>query len=437
MLTKNMGYLNLKLRGAKLESPSMPFAIVAPNPVYKLSAFQMGQAEPFQVVMSSEIVSESSNPIWKAISIDLEVLCNNDTDYPIMISVFDYAEQEILIGACETTVSDLIRNKVGNTDECDVSKVFSLKDANAKNETGLIVVVEAFISDELLVEDDRLENSHRQQNVISQNKSEIESLRNALDGLLVRTEKLEAETAYLRHDNKRLSHKVALLEETLLETRTKMKAATKEMNNLMNDANGSLQSINNCRSTRLKDNFLDESLSESSHSGRLVAMQDDRSGKAMGKGDMHNESGLDRSGRSLRHGARHEVNRSRHRHDDRSLSKDESRSGRRERARSPHKPDHADNDDDGRSHYTKDSHYSNQREHTSVGTAHQGDSRSTHTHHTREKSHHHKQHGSHPVSREASPDRGATRSASPRVMGANRARKERSRHRDRAESPIR
>ena len=413
-----MGYLNLKLRGANLESPSALRALSAPNPVYKLSAFQMGQAEPFHVVMSSEILAGNEKPVWKAASISLDELCSNDKDFPIMISVFDYAEQELLIGTCETTVSDLIRNRVGNADDVDVAKVFSLKDGSRHgNKTGIIVVVEAFLTEEPLVGDGNMGTFSRgDHHRLDQNdtNAELKSLRKALDAVLIRTEKLEEETSDLRHENRHLNKKVTLLEETLMQTRTKMKTAIKDMN-LMNDER-SFRSDNN-KSLRLTDNVLDESLCDSSYSEEMESKMDD---------DTASRKKTDRS--------------------DRSLNKDGSRSGTRDQTQKPTKIENHTNDHDARSYHIKESHRpngdSNQKDSRSVHnhqtkdkSYHHRDGRSTHRHHTKEESLH--AHFDQPISRDTSPDLGASRSVSPRAEGANRARRERSKHRDRTESPKR
>lgn len=435
-----MGHLNLKLRGVNLESPSALRAFTAPSPVYKLSAFQMGQANPFQVVMSSEIVAGNEKPVWKAASIDLEELCSNDKDFPIMISVFDYAEQELLIGTCETTVSGLIRNRVGNADDVDVAKVFALKDSSRqRNETGLIVVVEAFITDEPLVGDHTMGASfaRRDQQLSDRNETnaELESLRKALDAMLLRTEKLEAETSDLRHENKRLNTKVGLLEETLMQTRTKMKTAIKDMN-LMNDGHGSFRS-DNSKSIRLTDYFLDES-DNHANDDDARSHQTKESHRSVNsrvtkdKSPSHQERhGTERISKEANH---HGDGRSAHsRH-----TKGESRHTRWEEPISRDAP--PDRSGDGRS--THRQHTKGESRHTRWeepisrdASPDRSGGRSTHRQYTKGESHHN--HWDQPISRDTSPDRTVSRSVSPRGEDSNRARKERSKHRDRTVSPKR
>ena len=364
--------MNLKLRGANLESPSSRDA--PPNPIYKLSAFQMGTAHPFQVVLESDIILGDGTPIWKQTSISMEELCSGDKDFPIMISVFDCAATELLIGSCETTVSDLLRNKVGDADDVDVSKVFPIKNDQHK-ESGLLVVVEATITDKPQTQEESLETTTT--TTADLLSSQLETLRKALDAVLLRTEALESETSELRHDNKRLLKKVAYLEDRFQENQTKTDRATKEIASLKRHVNNNHSSNNNHEPMELT-NLLDESLSNSSiasegapdHPSKSKQRRErtkdldksrdmDKSANSMDKSaNGRSSSNLHRSSRKLDESRKHHHHGGGDQHRPRPSSKDHSR--RRERSTKSeddigHKHHHS-HDSSPHSHHTKDNH---------------------------------------------------------------------------------
>ncbi|CAB9504626.1 Copine-3 [Seminavis robusta] len=139
--------LEFKLRGINIEPISKGMLRGSgANPMYKLLAFKMGSADPFEVVFESETIDNDLNPKWLQSSVSMEELCGGNKDLPIMVSVYDKEPtKETLIGTCETTVSDLVRKKVGETDSVDASMIFKLKDGG--QDKGMLVVVEAQVLD--------------------------------------------------------------------------------------------------------------------------------------------------------------------------------------------------------------------------------------------------------------------------------------------------
>ena len=63
-----------------------------------------------------------------------------------MINIYDKdGGKETLIGSCDATVSELIRHRVGDTDQVGVKDIFKVKDDKGM-EKGMLVVVEASIT---------------------------------------------------------------------------------------------------------------------------------------------------------------------------------------------------------------------------------------------------------------------------------------------------
>jgi len=222
-----------------------------------LSAFQLGHAEPFVVVLESESVVGDDTPTWLQTSISLDTICSQQLDFPIMISVYaclgstsTEKRDEFLVGVCETTVADLLRQQVGLVDNVDVSKVLKIKDDN-RNERGILVVVEATISNQPVSSEQKHTNNSLEKESSLISSQVLERLQQALEDVLGRTKSLERETAELKFHNKRLTKKVDALEEQL-------ERATKEISTMKHRKSSS---------TLIMNKLLDESLEDHSSNG--------------------------------------------------------------------------------------------------------------------------------------------------------------------------
>lgn len=280
------------------------------NPMFKLSAFQMGQAEPFYVVYESETVENNLNPVWKKSSTSESLF--GDPELPVMISVFDkQPNSETPIGTIETSLSEIKRKAVGDTDQVDASKIFKLKDANGK-ESGLIVVVEAKggvdpdeeppePEPEPEPESDESQSMAAPQSNASMNSipsldsrrasatdtnmlMEFAKLQQALRDLTRKTDKLEKETSDLkketsdlRHENKELKDRVKYLENSLKQDRKLMEMAQNDIKELKKNGGGGTAALNGSKhapNPSILDGDLLLSASPSADS------MDDKSGKS-------------------------------------------------------------------------------------------------------------------------------------------------------------
>jgi len=125
--------------------------------------FGLGRSDPFVTisrsrddgsfvkVWQSEHISRELNPIWKPVTIPVQVLCNGDLDRPLLISVYDWnlSGSHVLIGEFTSTLRELqpdesftlenasIRKKKGSKykgsgtfliRQCTIEKRYSLLD---------------------------------------------------------------------------------------------------------------------------------------------------------------------------------------------------------------------------------------------------------------------------------------------------------------------
>lgn len=108
--------LSLTLGALNLAPITKGFTDAARNARFtvQLFAFRAGDANPFQLVYSSDPIRGDINPVWKECSIDLDELCSGNLDWPIMITILDRQTngRDANIGSYQSTVRELLRNQV-------------------------------------------------------------------------------------------------------------------------------------------------------------------------------------------------------------------------------------------------------------------------------------------------------------------------------------
>ena len=77
----------------------------------------------FLPVYKTEMVRNDNNPSWKEFSIPITTLCNGDRDRVLRIECFDGASKRTLIGSCDTSLNELLR---------DPKQKFALKRKNSQ-----------------------------------------------------------------------------------------------------------------------------------------------------------------------------------------------------------------------------------------------------------------------------------------------------------------
>lgn len=309
-------HFQITLKGANLVPVTRGFfGGSRTNPMFKLSAFQMGQTEPFYVVYESETVENNLNPVWKKSSTSEALF--GDPELPVMISVFDkQPNSETPIGTIETSLSEIKRNAVGDTDQVDAKKIFKLKDANGKD-AGLIVVVAAKGGVDPDEEPDEPEpepepepeamaapqssssmnsipslDSRRASSADTNTLMELAKLQQALRDLTRKTDKLEnetkdlkKETSDLRHENKELKDRVKYLENSLKQDRKLMEMAQKDIGELKKNGGGGGNLNCNGSSHKPNPSVLDGDLILSASPS--ADSMDDKSGKSRSTKDKH------------------------------------------------------------------------------------------------------------------------------------------------------
>jgi C2 domain len=140
--------LHLTLRGVNLTNVTKGWFGGTSSPIFKISAFSLGTSELWSVVVTSERIDQELNPLWPAIEASCQDLCGCDLDRPIQISVFDHDVKGGTMGsmgAFETTISALLRKKIDDLNNVDVSKLYTLEEAGKP--VGMIAVMDIRIEE--------------------------------------------------------------------------------------------------------------------------------------------------------------------------------------------------------------------------------------------------------------------------------------------------
>ena len=102
--TKEMVKLQIKghrLNHRDLFSSNNPFMVISRCSV---------EYNNFLPVYKTEMVRNNNNPSWNEFSITVATLCNGDRDRVIRIECFDGASKRTLIGSCDTSLNELLRD---------------------------------------------------------------------------------------------------------------------------------------------------------------------------------------------------------------------------------------------------------------------------------------------------------------------------------------
>lgn len=151
---RQRGTLKMHLRGLDIRNvePGL-LGLGRSDPFFEISKkdadHSSGQVR-WNVVYRSEHKPDHLNPLWKEFDIDLEALCNGDLNYPMRIEVHDHNKsgRHTKIGACETTVANMIEN-IAVKGNADRDKAFELyREGDPEDAHGQICVLKAEIFEE-------------------------------------------------------------------------------------------------------------------------------------------------------------------------------------------------------------------------------------------------------------------------------------------------
>ena len=87
------------------------------NPYFRLERLNRDD-QSWEVVWKSEVIKDSLSPTWKDARLPLQLLCNDDQNNPLKITIWDYekhSSQHDHLGFVESTVADLV-NKAKDGD---------------------------------------------------------------------------------------------------------------------------------------------------------------------------------------------------------------------------------------------------------------------------------------------------------------------------------
>jgi len=107
-----IGNLRLKMSGVKLKNVEGMFG--KSDPFFTLSKKDEGYlGTEWNVVYRSHVVHNNLNPHWKEDMIELKILCGDNLDQPILVSVYDYEKsgKHKTMGQFQTSVNGLIGAK--------------------------------------------------------------------------------------------------------------------------------------------------------------------------------------------------------------------------------------------------------------------------------------------------------------------------------------
>eukprot|EP00934_Nitzschia_sp_Nitz4_P005879 Nitzschia sp. Nitz4//scaffold331_size19140//14440//16370//NITZ4_008735-RA/size19140-augustus-gene-0.17-mRNA-1//-1//CDS//3329548185//5869//frame0 len=79
------------------------------NPFFRLERLNK-EDQSWEVIWKSEVIKDSLNPTWMESRLPLQLLCNDDHDNPLKITIWDYEKHSSsdLMGFVESTVSELV-----------------------------------------------------------------------------------------------------------------------------------------------------------------------------------------------------------------------------------------------------------------------------------------------------------------------------------------
>eukprot|EP00549_Striatella_unipunctata_P025625 CAMPEP_0118682014 /NCGR_PEP_ID=MMETSP0800-20121206/5257_1 /TAXON_ID=210618 ORGANISM="Striatella unipunctata, Strain CCMP2910" /NCGR_SAMPLE_ID=MMETSP0800 /ASSEMBLY_ACC=CAM_ASM_000638 /LENGTH=541 /DNA_ID=CAMNT_0006578371 /DNA_START=301 /DNA_END=1926 /DNA_ORIENTATION=+ len=125
--------LHLHLRGMKFQNIRRSF-VDRPDFYYEIQRLYKGRSgHTWDMVFRSERVKGSTNPLWEPATLDLERLCNYETEErDLRISVWDYDHRmgmRTFLGSVETTVDALIRAEA-ETGNSDMSKALLISSSS-------------------------------------------------------------------------------------------------------------------------------------------------------------------------------------------------------------------------------------------------------------------------------------------------------------------
>jgi len=159
-----IGILQLQLQGRGLKNVEGLFK--KSDPFYRICKLtneddEDADGDNWAPMYQSNYVKNNLDPLWNAMKCDLNVLCNDDTEAPIKIFVYDYESSgdHKLIGSVETTVEELISSmkfgESGSAVDDDADHFLALEDKSGED-AGSIAVIRCHIK-EIEEEDDESE----------------------------------------------------------------------------------------------------------------------------------------------------------------------------------------------------------------------------------------------------------------------------------------
>ena len=87
------------------------------NPYFRLERLNR-EDQSWEVVWKSEVVKDSLNPTWMEARLPLQLLCNDQQENPLKITIWDYEKHSAshdLMGFVESTVAELVAKAKENT----------------------------------------------------------------------------------------------------------------------------------------------------------------------------------------------------------------------------------------------------------------------------------------------------------------------------------
>lgn len=111
--------IKLQIKGHRLNHRDL---FSSNNPFMVISRCSV-EYDNFLPVYKTEMLRNDNNPSWKEFSIPITTLCNGDRDRVLRIECFDGASKRTLIGSCDTSLNELLR---------DPKQKFALKRKNSQ-----------------------------------------------------------------------------------------------------------------------------------------------------------------------------------------------------------------------------------------------------------------------------------------------------------------
>lgn len=88
-----------------------------PNPYFRLERLNR-EDQSWEVVWKSEVIKDSFNPTWMEARLPLQLLCNDQHENPLKITIWNYEKHStshVLMGFVESTVAELVAKAKENT----------------------------------------------------------------------------------------------------------------------------------------------------------------------------------------------------------------------------------------------------------------------------------------------------------------------------------